>query len=66
MESNDELPESEDYALPQGTWPVDSKQRAFVDGAAWWQFHQNGSTMFASERDEAEQEAIRRYGPPQP
>lgn len=45
-----------------GTWPLDCLQRAFVDGAKWWQFHKNGSTMFPSERDEAEAQAIGRYG----
>jgi hypothetical protein len=48
--------------LIEGTWPKACIQRAFVDGAKWWQFHHNGSTMFGSERDEAEAEAIRRYG----
>lgn len=50
--------------LPQGTWPADSLQRAFVEGAKWWQFHSQGATMFGSERREAEAEAIRRYGDP--
>lgn len=49
----------------QGTWPEDCKQRAFVDGAAWWQFHVNDSTMFGSERDKAEKEAVSRYGEPE-
>ena len=48
----------------QGTWPDDCVQRAFVAGAEWWQFHANGATMFGSERDEAEQEAVKRYGSP--
>jgi hypothetical protein len=39
-------------------------QRAFVDGAAWWQFKANGATAWSSERDEMEAEAIRRYGEP--
>lgn len=47
-----------------GSWPKDCIQRAFVAGASWWQYHQNGSTMFGSERDEAENEAVRRYGNP--
>lgn len=50
--------------IPQGTWQDDCVQRAFVAGAEWWQFHANGSTMFGSERDEAEQEAVKRYGSP--
>lgn len=49
---------------PEGTWPADYIGRSFVDGASWWQFHHNGSTMFVSEREEAEAEAERRYGPP--
>ena len=48
----------------EGTWPNDCIQRAFVEGAAWWQYHSNGSTMFGCERDEAEKEAVRRYGQP--
>ena len=45
-------------------WPADCPQRAFCEGAAWWQFHANGATMFSAERDEAETEAVRRYGVP--
>ena len=45
-----------------GFWPKDSVQRAFVEGAKWWQFHHAGSTMFGSERDVAEAEAVKRYG----
>ena len=48
----------------EGTWPSDCIQRAFVEGASWWQFKHNGSTMFSSERREAEKEAVRRYGEP--
>ena len=48
----------------EGYWPKDCIQRAFVDGAKWWQAHHGGSTMFSSERDEAEKEAVRRYGEP--
>lgn len=47
-----------------GYWPLDCQQRAFVDGAKWWQFYGHGSTMFPSEQDEASVEAIRRYGDP--
>lgn len=47
-----------------GTWPEHCEHRAFVAGAAWWQFHKNGSTMFPSERDEAEAESVKRYGQP--
>lgn len=45
-----------------GWWPH-GVHRAFVDGAKWWQFHQNGSTMFGAERDEAEAKALEKYGP---
>ena len=47
----------------QGSWPDDSLQRAFVDGARWWHFTHAGSTMWSSERKTAEQEAIIQYGP---
>ena len=47
-----------------GNWPANCLQRAFAEGAAWWQFHAHGSTMFTSERNEAEAEAVRRYGVP--
>lgn len=50
--------------MPQGRWPDTCQQRAFVEGMKWWQFHHNGSTVFGSERDEAEKEAIYRYGIP--
>ncbi len=50
--------------MKTGTWPEHCEQRAFVAGAAWWQFQKHGSTMYSSERDEAEQEAIKRYGEP--
>ena len=48
----------------EGSWPEHCEQRAFVAGAKWWQLHKNGSTMFPSERDEAEAEAVKRYGNP--
>jgi hypothetical protein len=48
----------------QGSWPEHCVQRAFVEGVRWWQFHHNGSTLFPSERDEAEREAVRRYADP--
>jgi hypothetical protein len=58
-----------DQELPSGpivlgSWPADCVQRAFVDGAAWWQFKANGATAWSSERHEMEAEAIRRYGEP--
>lgn len=45
-----------------GCWPLDCNQRAFVDGAKWWQWQSQGSTMFPSEVDDAESEAVKRYG----
>lgn len=45
----------------KGSLPNDDCRRAFIEGAKWWQFHHNGSTMFSSEQDEAEAEANRRY-----
>lgn len=40
-------------------------RRAFVLGAKWWQAHKNGATAFASECDEMDREAMKRYGLPQ-
>ena len=45
-----------------GTWPAAFTGRAFVDGAAWWLWQRSGATMYPSERDEAEAEALDRYG----
>jgi hypothetical protein len=50
----------------QGTWPEKCPQRAFVEGASWWQFHANGAAAFSSERHEMENEAVRRFGDPEP
>ena len=47
-----------------GTWPAECQQRAFVEGAKWWQFKANGATAFPSEVDEMEAEAVTRYGRP--
>jgi hypothetical protein len=52
--------------LVLGTWPADCLQRAFVDGATWWQFDAYGATAFPSERDRMAAEAVRRYGDPDP
>ncbi len=49
---------------PQGTWPQDCVQRAFVAGAVWWLWQTTGATPWPQERDAAEQEAVRRYGEP--
>jgi hypothetical protein len=48
----------------RGSWPDRCEQRAFVNGAKWWQFHANKATAFPSEVDEMEDEAIRRFGDP--
>jgi hypothetical protein len=50
--------------VKDGTWPQRCEQRAFVEGAAWVRFALTGFTPFASERDVAEQEAVKRYGDP--
>jgi len=34
---------------------------AFVQGAAWWEYHRAGATMWQSDRKLAEEEAARRY-----
>jgi hypothetical protein len=47
-----------------GTWPKDCLQRAFIDGAAYWEWRQTGTTLWAQEREELEAEAVRRYGEP--
>lgn len=48
----------------RGYWPDDCIQRAFVDGAAWWEWTKTGATLWSSERDRAEAEAVNRYGEP--
>ena len=63
MSNESKAREAEWHAL-YGPWPRHCVQRAFVEGMSWWQFHKNGSTAFASEREEAEDEAVRRYGEP--
>ena len=45
-----------------GEWDRMDPRRIFVEGAAWWQFHSNGATMWSSERKDAEAEAERRFG----
>ena len=52
----------------EGTLPADDLRRAFVDGAAWWNFKSTEFTMFNSERREAEAEAEARFpnGKPRP
>lgn len=48
----------------KGTWPEHCEQRAFVQGAKWWEFTKEGATMWGADADRAEAEAIRRYGSP--
>ena len=50
----------------EGRWPKLSPQAAFVTGAKWWEFAKTGGTMWASDVDRAEAEAVRRYGEPPP
>lgn len=47
-----------------GLWPTDCQQLAFVRGAQWWELEGHGATMWGSDRNKAEDEAIRRYGEP--
>lgn len=56
--------DTEAFEAVVGSWPRDCQQRAFVAGAMWWQFRTSGATGWPSERDEAEAEAVRRYGDP--
>lgn len=49
-----------------GSWPERCVQRAFVDGAAWHQWKTTGATPWSHERDEYEDEAVKRYGEPDP
>ena len=34
---------------------------AFVRGAQWWEYHKTGATMWPSDRDIAEAEAVKRF-----
>ncbi len=45
----------------EGTLPADDLRRAFVDGAAWWEFKSTEFTMWNSDRREAEAEAEIRF-----
>jgi hypothetical protein len=57
-------PEALAELLKPGTWPQVCVQRAFVEGAQWWEFQKTQWTMWPSDRDFASDEAVRRYGPP--
>ena len=50
--------------VADGTWPVACEQRAFVNGAKWWEWVTNNATMFPSDVDRACAEAVRLYGEP--
>lgn len=47
-------------AIP-GSWAPNDIRRAFVAGAAWWEWHKEQATMWPSDRDKAETEANRRF-----
>ena len=51
--------------VKEGSWPQVCVQRAFVEGAKWWEYHETGCTMWPSDRDTAEDEAVKRYGEPE-
>lgn len=51
--------------IKPGTWPQRCEQRAFVDGAKWWEFTSTDGTMWQSDQRKAEDEAVRRYGEPE-
>lgn len=47
--------------MEEGTWAADDLRRAFVACAAWWEYQTSRATMWGSDRNEAENEAERRY-----
>ena len=52
--------------IPSGTillgqWHADDPRRAFVDGAAWYEWKTTGFTMWTSDTRTAESEAERRF-----
>ena len=47
------------------TWPKDCPQRAFVEGAAWWQWYQfECNRLYPVDRKLLETEAVKLYGEP--
>lgn len=44
-----------------GSLCQDDLRRAFVAGAAWWEFNRTGFTIWPEDRNLAEKEAERRY-----
>jgi len=61
FEADVELDECRAPRRIEGTLPADDLRRAFVDGAAWWNFKSTSWSMWNSERREAEEEAEARY-----
>lgn len=53
--------EAQGGCSPGGSWPRGDLRRAFVEGAAWWEWERMGATIWRSDRDKAEAEAERRY-----
>ena len=52
--------------LKSGLWPDICVQRAFVEGAKWWELEQQGATIWPADWEKAETEAVKRYGDPGP
>lgn len=48
----------------RGSWPEGSVQRAFVEGAKYWEWLNNQATLMSMERRWVEGEAVKRYGDP--
>lgn len=46
----------------KGSWPDQCLQRAFVEGAKWWEYKRTGATMWQDDQGKAEQAAIDKYG----
>jgi len=47
-------PEPSTLASATGSETPDALIVAFVQGAKWWEYHQTGATMWASDQDQAE------------
>ena len=45
----------------KGVWSDNDLRRAFVSGAAWWEYQRSGATIWTSDRRKAEVEAEKRY-----
>ena len=46
----------------KGTWPENDIRRAFVAGAAWWEYYKTNCTMWQSDIKVVERQAEARYG----